>query len=296
MIGKTVDEQKTFFLGMGAGKSGSTWIYNYLVSNPDIEPGPLKEMRVLSHPEYGNIIRSALSLPYKKFEGRWWIKENAKRITYRANWGKYFSAYDKILSAGAKATGENSPGNMGISREALQKVRQNFNAIGVRVVPIFIMRDPIERLRSSISYASKRSRESRYKLYKKYDQSRLLESVVADESHYHDYSLEYVDTVEKISSVFPSQDIFFGFYEEIFSEKEMRRLCSILGVRYVRAEFDKKENESDKKIQVSSEAREILLRRYLNVYSELSRIFGRQRIGAVWPSSKEALELVGNVQ
>lgn len=294
MVEINLDTQKTFFLGMGAGKSGSTWIYDYLVRNPDIEPGPLKEMRVLSHPEYRNLIRSALSLPYKKFEGGWWIRENAKRIWYRSDWNRYFSAYQKILDQGAMATGENSPGNMKLSKDVLVRVKEEFNRSGIRVVPIFIMRDPIDRLRSSISYRAKRNFDSSWKSSSVNDQEIILNRMLeGTESRLNRYS-DYADTVRRIRSVFQPEDIFISFYEEVFSFSELKRLCSILGVDYLPTDTAKRANASGAKIDLPFEIKKKLLANFSDVYLDMSKLFGEEKIKSVWPVSAEALDIRKN--
>lgn len=91
-------KKKLFFLGIGAAKSGTSWLYDYLTSHPDVAPGPIKEMHVLNDPGNQGFFNAVRNLPWRRFAGRKWLAENLKKAYFRADWDRYYKAYLNILS------------------------------------------------------------------------------------------------------------------------------------------------------------------------------------------------------
>ena len=282
------DFPKTFFLGMGAGKSGSTWIYDYLISHPEVSPGPLKEMRVLARPEYTNQLYAFLNLPWHKFEGKWWLRENLQRLSYRSDWKKYFSVYTDILKGDAMATGENSPGNMKLSSSVLRRVKDEFSDRNIRVVPIFVMRDPVDMLRSTVSYRIKRDSESSYSKPLFSDQESALRSNFSEEILSR---FEYGKALRNILSIFDSSDVFLTFYERLFADTEIQRLCSTLSLRYFPADFASKVNDSGRKVDLSDQHLFALSSKFQHIYSEVADVFGSKYLAEIWPLSRQFLDV-----
>ena len=77
---------------------------------------------------------------------------------------------------------------------------------------------------------------------------------------------DYQATVEGIEAVFPAHDTLFLFYEDLFSEASLQKLCAFSGAEYGPPESREAVNETSLKIDlpdpVRGELRKILDRQY----------------------------------
>lgn len=88
-------------------------------------------------------------------------------------------------------------------------------------------------------------------------------------------------TISSVLKVFDDQDVFFGFYETLFTEKEVRRLCNFLGIGYAEPDFSREFNVgapprplTEQDLQMGHEA-------YATVYEFCKSFFGSD-IPAAW--------------
>lgn len=279
-------EKRVFFLGMGMGKAGSTWIYQYLTSLEGVKAGPLKEMRVLSRPASGSWIRALMELPWYKFEGRQWIHEHFTRLPYRVNREKYYDVFSKLLTGDTRVTGEVSPGNIRISAEALREVRNSFAERGVHVVPILILRDPVDSLISSGFYKKTVLRKSRYRRDDR-SATEIMVSKARDVTGQHDEA--YLRAIPRLSEVFSPNETFITLFEDLFTEKEVRRLCKLLSINFRSEDFSIKVNASDRtSIDIPQEFFEPpIFDRISSWYAAASMQMGPDRILQRWPHAQK---------
>jgi hypothetical protein len=275
---------KTFFLGMGQGKAGSTWLYQYLVSHPRVKGGCLKEMHTLASPEYFSIAKSVIHMPWYKFEGRTWLREQYTKAWYRVNWDRYFDHFEDCLSTGAQVTGEISPSNQFITADVLQRVKGEFEARNIRTVPIFVMRDPIDRLYSNARYISMRSKDSRYKTDIGNDYEKIFESLLNDtgERKYANYK----QTLENLDNVFEGRDISVNFFENLFNKESISSICQILNLKYYPAGFAKKVGASPKGDGLSHATIVNAVQHFKSEYEGVAEYFGWESVNKFWPFSK----------
>ncbi len=278
-----MNERKTFFLGMGVGKAGSTWLHNYLSYHPEVNPGILKEMRVLSRPRYDSLVAALVDLPWRKFEGKWWLKENLPRAWYRSNWQRYFSHFERRLNGRLHVTGEISPGNFRISKETMEYVKREFLNRGITVVPIVILRDPIDRLHSAASYSIMRSKKSRYQ--KDIDRSDIeyFEKLLKVNS---DYGQEYSDVIDRIDSVFPEENVFYCLFENLFQQESVDRLCQTLGIEPLKGGFSNRIGASPKETLLPEELAVKAVIIYNDTYKAVAGKMGKDKVLRYWPYSR----------
>lgn len=278
---------KTFFLGIGAAKSGTSWLYDYLISHPAVAPGPIKEMHVLGSPGNAGLVRAVRGLPWHRFAGRKWLAENLAKAWYRADWDRYFTAYLNRLENGALATGEISTSYMALPAERLTMVKDRFAARGVRVVGILLLRDPVERLISDIRFHKRLSRENRYAA----SQTEPLEALLRDRLDSKAARMNRDDpaALATLRAVFGPADRIIDPYEALFDQALLDRICATLGLPPHPADLARRVNETRSEEAVEAALRAKAARALAPCYRAAAEEFGADRIAMLWPNAGAAL-------
>lgn len=135
------------FLIIGAAKSGTTSLYNYLRKHPSIYLSPIKETNFFAT----NFVNEEPAIDRLDF-----TPEQAKRITFEIT---NFEAYKKLfaeIKPDIKAVGEVSPLYMN-SSIAAQKIKSNLPNVKL----IAILRNPVERAYSGYQMQLRNGKETR---------------------------------------------------------------------------------------------------------------------------------------
>ena len=134
----------TFVLGLGAQKAGSSWLYAQLNSRRDSDFGFLKEYHIhdaRTLPEAGFSNRRKRSL----IKPRTW-----RRQRFIAQPKRYYDYFASLLRRpGIQLTGDITPSYSALSVGTLKDIKANFEQRQISLRPVFLMRDPIERIISS---------------------------------------------------------------------------------------------------------------------------------------------------
>ncbi|MBU0459049.1 sulfotransferase [Patescibacteria group bacterium] len=223
------DQKSCFpdFLGIGAMRSGTSWLSRCLSFHPEIWMLPIKEAHYFSN------------LNRKKFFN-WRKKLLLKRSIQRClcGKGKYGDVplivkyllgswndnwYESLFRAGiGKVKGEITPAYAILEKEQIAHVH--------RVMPnakiIFMIRNPIERAWSQariklLQWDKKKAEELK-------DEDWINEVKSMDSIGWN----EYINTLNNWESFYPKEQIFIGFYDEIIEcpQDLLLRLFSFLGV------------------------------------------------------------------
>jgi len=237
------------FIGIGAQKAATSWLYLVLKEHPHVWVTPTKELHHfnLQENEYSHFYRAIL----KKKGYRKSVKRFRHSPLYKPFWvHKYLfkkrdlNNYFKLFTPGKnQISGEITPA---YARMDKLKISRLYTSLPKAKI-IYLLRNPIERNWSSICMAYKNSKK------------RDIDSVT-DEELIKDVAkparianAAYVTNLERWESHFPSEQIFIGFFDEIqFTPKEfLIRLFKFLELPKVDMSiFDK------------------LLRRKINSYSK----------------------------
>jgi len=139
------------FIGIGAGKSGSTWLYNNIISHPDVYDGNPKEIQFFN-------------------------KHYDKGIEW---YNSYFS------DSGDKVCGEFSVQYL-LCPECPQKIKKHFPDAKL----IVILRDPVKRMYSDYLHSIRKNDISQGTEYKEFikDKKKLMSGVYYEYlKRYYDY-------------------------------------------------------------------------------------------------------------
>ncbi|SDJ05289.1 hypothetical protein [Salipiger marinus] len=232
-----MSRQNTFLLGLGAQKAGSTWAQDYMAQDPVADFGPIKEYHVwdvlhLPHAQHfdrrtRNPMRSKAEATLRRLLGKGPDVAGIRGALQTAP-RDYFDFFTTLLDRpGITLTGDITPLYAGLPPEVLKQIRDGFEARGIAVRALFLMRDPVSRC---VSAAQMNRRKS--------DRNEgvptggtLDEAVLAyAQSPQARLRGDYRHTVESLRAVFPEQALYFGLYETMFTLDSLAALSRFAGV------------------------------------------------------------------
>ena len=229
---------RLIYIGLGAQKAGTSWIYKCLRKLPKFQHGFAKEYHTLSalnSPEseysvefFRNRIEALKSLEMPTEEQSRQLNKLKKQLELCSHPDRYFDYFSNLLEHEHHFSADFSPSYSALNSDTLLTFRQNFRQRGVKTKAIFVMREPVCRLESAIRMKMKNnseligSEENR--------QICIARLKKQNESPYADLKSNYQKTVTEIDKAFDAQNVFFGFYETFFSTQEQKRFCDFLGV------------------------------------------------------------------
>jgi hypothetical protein len=261
---------KTFVLGVGAQKSGTTWLHSYLAGHPQANLGMAKEYHVfdaLHVPEEG-VRRKFLQRRINQLLlGVEHLKPVDKLVAgFLGDTQKYYDYFATLLEpSGVSLTGDITPSYCALPVCALSEIRDEFARRGIRVKVIFLMRDPVERCISAIKHVLRQPGESfTGRCHFGQDGESVLRELYASPAFL--MRGRYDQTLERLDQVFAPEDIGLFFYETLFREETVKQLCDFLGLPLLSAESDRRVNASDNEIVVGQALRSEIRRFYQPVY------------------------------
>ncbi|KHD06382.2 hypothetical protein PN36_04370 [Candidatus Thiomargarita nelsonii] len=233
------------FLGIGANRSGSTWLWRNLKEHPDIWMPPKKEIHYFDR---SRIYPSPSHLASKHFLSRLLGRE-AHNVAYRKKFlhdlissgyhykwkgirwtlRYYLGTYDddwylSLFREGmGKVKGEITPSYSILDYKDVEQIKCLMPNLKI----IFIIRNPIDRAWSQIRYASSRGIFKGISLVemKKFvdDPNQVLRG-------------DYIRTINIWRTCFSKEQIFIGFYDEISRSPEnlLRNIFEFIGVDTVK--------------------------------------------------------------
>lgn len=199
-----------FLLNVGAEKSGTTWLYEYFKSHPDFyDMG--KEL---------NIIQRDDLVPLLEDVGE-----------YRKDVESFFQSISNIN----RVTGDFTHYE-GSSENIFRLIKNGLLKYDIEVVPVYIMRDPIQRSWSAWNMLGGGKIPTR-----------------PSASHFvmsNFISCKYKETIQALDNVF-AKPLYF-FYEDFFTQDNINKICDELEISRYPAECDSKVNASSHKKMTNS--------------------------------------------
>ncbi|WP_347100790.1 hypothetical protein [Sagittula stellata] len=234
----------TFLLGAGAQKAGTTWLQAYLNSRPGCEMGYIKEYHVwdgLTVPEMVHFDARGRRFPWRarvRSAFRQALYDQPDRLVVRQRMQndptRYFDYFEAFLERpGVVLTGDFTPNYSGLGTGTLIRIRDGFLRRGIRPRAVFVMRDPLDRALSAIRMYHRDGRGGRETkgVFEGVDMARDPNAALLPYLDSTDWRLrgDYPAILERLESVFLSEDLYVGFYETMFSQAEFARLNAFFG-------------------------------------------------------------------
>jgi len=207
------------FLVIGAQRAGTTWLYRVLRQHPALWLPPVKELQYFS-----NLNRK-----------RTWLDADERRRVKLKNL-EAFDLWHLRYLLGARSdvwyarlfheaqqrgliAGEVTPSYAVLNKGTFRHIQRMNSQIKL----IFVMRDPVDRSWSTATNAYRKGR---------FDELTLEKSLAWAKSSRVAARSTYLRTIERVGAVFPRQQFFCGFFDDLRDRPEqfVAELLSFLGV------------------------------------------------------------------
>ena len=231
-----------FLLGVGAQKAGTSWLHHQLNSRPDTDFGCLKEYHVHDARTIAELKRFR-QLRCKPLQPRTWIQPRSWLRQWFIHHPRHYTEYfnwllkrPRLRGAQIRLTGDITPSYALLSAGTLKEIKTNFQERGIPVKPVFLMRDPIERLISS----------QRMKLRKQGLRDAATEVTTLRKRVAKGRGLRsnYGQTLDALDHAFGLNHCFIGLFETLFTATTYAELCRFLEIPYLEPAWGEKVNVS----------------------------------------------------
>jgi hypothetical protein len=287
------DAVGTFVLGVGAQKAGTTWLYAYLRQSPEFRHGFRKEYHVFDSLDVPSeqwmrdrILRMADDELQKARKGEPADAEQLHRAAMYADPKFYYDYFAGLLATSprARAVGDVTPDYAFIPRERYADIKEQFRRRRVRTVAVFLMRDPVDRIYSHI-----RMRKGRQPDRFPEPAEELLARTHTGENY--QLRTRYHQTIENVDAVFGPDEVHYGFYEELFSVDEVRRITDLVGIPFHAPDFDERRNASkaERKDELPESLVAEVAQNLADTYRGVAARFPDKDLTEIWPSARHVL-------
>lgn len=269
---------KTFLLGVGAMKSGTTWVFDYLSNYQCVSCSPLKEVHyfdALCRPDlFGkrdDIILREVAGRLKGYNKCEQLKKDEKLLSYldrlKMCWSKeaYFEHFKRI-SNGANFFCEVTPAYSLIKKDGFRLVKEMAEREGVSLKVFLLLRDPVERHWSHLRFSERKG---------KFDAKEYFFESLNDASYVE--RGRYENIVPDLLEVFGSNNVYIDFYEEFFREKNIKEMIDFFGIKeeFVAPEVSNKVGKTHSEKGLEEKARVAARDAYIETYNFCENYFGR---------------------
>jgi len=280
---------KTFLLGTGCQKGGTTWLHDYLRQSSQYVHGYRKEYHVFDGLDLPTEKRHRTRVVRLATEALEAIRRNEPvdagalhRASMYADTTMYFDYFAGLLGQAddARLATDMTPSYSMLSSGRLSMIRDAFAERGVRVATVFLLRDPVERLWSQL------------RMHERMFPGILAapsEQVLLENYHEPQYALRtrYDLTIRRLDAVFEPEDVHYAWYESLFREAEIRSICTLLGIDFHPPAFERRVHASPKGTRALSEDTvRTVATHFREVYEFVSSRFPDVDLEALWPSTR----------
>lgn len=285
--------RKTFILGVGGQKCGTTWLHNYLSNHSETDMGPIKEYHVFDRlfvEEHQHNNMSAMTTISNKMN--FYIKNDLNtieslKVDLTNNLDDYFDFFNFLYNRNKNVAlvGDITPAYSALKSSDFLLIKNGLESRGFDVKVVFVMRDPVERIWSLVRMARLKSEVKKVKFF---DMSQSEEQQVLDwyQNSRCVKRTQYEKTILALESVFERDKIFLGIYEDFFSEANISALNKFLCLSSGTPDFKFRVNSSPKVNLLSINTKRIITNYYSTTYLSIAERFGCDYIDRFWPSFK----------
>ena len=274
--------KKTFLLGLGAQKAGTSWLHARIAASPGCDGSRMKEWHIWD----------ALTCPdlsYFRTHRRFdiglvpdaLISTGTLRARMQDDPARYFAHFARSLRGDVQLTADITPTYNTLDAATLTRIRQGFARRDIAMRAVFLMRDPVERCWSALRMlhrkgdATKAAREgvplggdagAALIAYARHDQARLR--------------TDYPRTLAAIAASLPEEEVFIGTYETLFTESEQHRLETFLGLSPMPDFSRMRVNAAGSERPIPEDARRETARIFADIYEGVAAT--HPQITAAW--------------
>ena len=217
--------QKTFILGVGAQRTGSTWLHSQIAKNPQIHTGLAKEHHVFNviftpyFKKYEQDLRTLVTSSPKETHG---YRKKKRLLSFINDPENYFNYFEKrcLNNETIEAVADITPAYSMLDHQAYSFIRHGLEKRGFNVKVVFVMRDPVERVWSMMHQKGRGDTDVQDRQIKFKEFTSVHSSM----------RTRYDRTIVELEKVFAQDDIFYAFYETFFNQKSFSELEKFLAL------------------------------------------------------------------
>jgi hypothetical protein len=276
-------DDRTLLICLGAAKCGTSWLHHYLGGLPEVTVSPLKELHFFDGKFSGlslgdmdglavkrvgfHIEQPSDPVEYLRASDLFQASIDRAQMIYDDN--AYFGHFARLCAPQTKVLCDITPGYSVIGLNGFHYLKAFCARQDMRLKLLYVMRDPVERFWSQLRHLQEMNPESR--IVENWEKALESPRVCA--------RADYEGTVSDLDTVFASEDVLYLFYEDLFSDVSLRRLCAFLEVGYQPGETSVRQNRTTLDLDLPDKAREAFARLLAPQYA-----FCRTRFGEAVPA------------
>jgi hypothetical protein len=285
---------RTFLLGVGAMKAGTTWLHDYLAASPQCQPGVRKEYHVFDSLDLEKepyllqrVVAKAHTSLEDVAEGRPTDPTFLVQAAMIADEQLYFDYFTALFarSPETRLTLDITPGYALLSPARLAGIRSSFEQRGVRAVAAYLLRDPVDRIWSQVRMQKRRRPDHNPGTAEELVAQRYAEPSYAERSRYE-------TTVRNLEESFAGL-AHFAFYEELLDPgtagSETARLSSFLGIDHREPDLRAQFNVSPRSAELPEATVREIAEHFRPTYEFVASRFPERDLPRIWPSARFVL-------
>lgn len=243
----------TLMFGIGATKSGTSWLYRYFAAHPECYVREIKELHFFDTIDGGNVQRMVRRIDrrYNRLS-RLQARPDARNPVGRAIRMAALKEQARVIGKGTEAayldylnsgrTTERLIADITPAYALLSEGRlKRMAGMAPEVRFVYLMRDPVDRLWSHVRMIAKRRSRTGRDIEAR--AGKILERALRGGEEHILMRGDYSANLSWLTSAVPEQQIHLETYESLFSDEAMRRLCDFLGIGYHPGDFASRVHE-----------------------------------------------------
>ncbi len=261
---------KIHFIGIGAHKSGTSWLYERLKEIDEFHLPPIKELHYfdrkykLKNIHYFNRLESIHSLFFSLYH----CAKNYSNLNWFFKWfyKTYSDSWYRSLFSSNKIQGEITPAYSTLNEHEIERLKNIANPEKI----LLIIRNPVQRVWSHYQYFCQRGKirhENNIEDIKKF----ILSDAQTSRS-------DYLKIIEKYRSFFDDKNIYIMFYDSILEQPkalitDLLKIFDIDKHHHFNCNYYKI-NNSSKSIKISKNISKFITKLYEKEISTLAEKIG----------------------
>jgi len=275
-----------FLLGVGANKAGTSFLYRTLLAHPRTALSVPKELHIfdaLFLPDLCGYFRRKHTqalitrLAAENFSARnaRWKARTAAMMQHVQMYydPAQYPAWFRGLSRNAALTGEITPAYQMLEAGHFATIR-DLMAPDFDIRVVFLMRDPVERIFSALRMEERNGRGGDAPAHVRFA------SEFRDAGHVR--RSDYEHTVRALDATFAREQIFYGFFENLFTPESFARLENFLGLSGLKPDFETRVNASPTRDRPGADAIAAARAFHAPAYDFCAARFGAETIHRLW--------------
>lgn len=245
--------EATLMFGVGATKAGTSWLYRYLADHPECHLRSIKELHFFDALDSGKVEQQMKGLERQKT--RLELRQaggTTHGMVQRAARLADIEEYQRALTSGSEQAylayldggradqrliADITPAYGLLSVGRLKKMAKMASTVRF----VYLMRDPVSRMWSHVRMLAKRRADTDADIPALCNQ--ILDDVLAGRKDDVVRRGDYQSVMGRLQKALNPAALFTAFYEEMFTQQTMSRLCAFLGLSDRPADFSQRVHE-----------------------------------------------------